>query len=187
LDDAKGQPNVWVSLPLGDANDDPPPMHLLTNVKCLYEQLEMPYCVTYFMANAIFYCGFKLEARDVASQASLLAPLNMNTQLECLKSYLLNLVPLIGGHTIYGKRCAGNNKRKRQITWTDLFTDLTPYPTLVVPVRKSSGRMTHAFCVVDDLIFDSSAPYVLKLTEESVNTFCCFDSDFVNDIFTPRH
>jgi hypothetical protein len=27
----------------------------------------------------------------------------------------------------------------------------------------------HAFCVVDDLIFDSSTPYALKLTMDSVN------------------
>ena len=169
LEDAKSQPNTWVSLPLGDPGDDPPPDYLTTKVKCLYEQLEKPYCVTYCLASALFYCGFDHEARRLATQASLLAPCNMSCQIEIIQSFLPNLVPLIGGCTIYGKRCAGNNKRKRPITWKDLFTDLTPYPTLVVPVKKLNGKMTHAFCVVDDLIFDSSASHALKLKEESVS------------------
>ena len=168
LEDAKKKPNVWVSLPLGDSCDEAAPPHLSTKVKCLYEQLDKPYCVTYCMANALYYCGFHLEARDLAAQASLLAPLNMSAQLECLKNFLPNLVPLIGGVTIYGKRCAGNNKRKRSITWNDLFHDITPFPTLVVPTRGENATMTHAFCVVDDLIFDSCTPYALKLQMESV-------------------
>ena len=169
VEDAKKQPNVWVSLPLGDPCDDPPPVNLITKIKCLYEQLDKPYCITYCMASALFYCDFQKEAGYLAAQASLLAPLHMNAQLECLKSFLPNLVPLIGGATIYGKRCAGNNKKKRSITWNDLFTDITPYPTLVIPSRQDNGRMTHAFCVVDDLIFDSCASNALKLKMESVN------------------
>jgi hypothetical protein len=168
LEDAKNQPNVWVSLPLGDAYDEPAPPHLITKVKCLYEQLEQPYCVTYCMANALFYCGFDLEARDLAAQAPLLAHLNMAAQLESMKGFLPNLVPLIGGVTIHGKRCA-NNKKKRSFTWSDLLSNITPYPTLVVPTKLGNGRMTHAFCVVDDLIFDSCTPYALKLKMESVN------------------
>jgi len=169
LEDAKKEPNVWVSLPLGDPCDDPPPANLITKVKCLYEQLDKPYCVTYCMASALFYCGFGDKAQDLASQASLLAPLHMKAQLECLKCFLPSLVPFIGGATIYGKRCAGNNKNKRPITWNDLFTDITPYPTLVVPTRQDNGKMTHAFCVVDDLIFDSCFSHALKLKMESVN------------------
>ena len=121
------------------------------------------------MANTLFYCGFDLEAGDLAAQAPLLAPLNMNLQLENMKTFLPNLVPLIGGVTIHGKRCGGNNKKKRPITWTDLFTDLSPYPTLVVPIRTDTGKMTHAFCVVDNLIFDSTTPHALKLKMDSVN------------------
>ena len=64
--------------------------------------------------------------------------------------------------------------------WNDLFTNITPYPTLVVPVTKS-GRMNHAFCVVDDLIFDSSTPYALPLRMESVSWI--FDGEEV-DIYT---
>jgi hypothetical protein len=121
------------------------------------------------VARALFYCGFTEEARELAKQAPDLAKLNMKTQVESLRSFMGNLVPPIGGPTVYGKRVAGNKKMKRPITWTDLFSDITPYPTLVIPAKKTSGRMTHAFCVVDDLIFDSSATHALKLQMESVN------------------
>jgi len=63
VEDAKKQPNVWVSLPLGDPCDDPPPVNLITKIKCLYEQLDKPYCITYCMASALFYCDFQKEAR----------------------------------------------------------------------------------------------------------------------------
>ena len=131
------------------------------------------------MVNALFYCGFDLEARDLAAQAPLLAHLNMAAQLESMKGFLPNLVPLICGVTIHGKRCA-NNKKKRLFTWSDLLSNITPYPTLVVPTKLGNGRMTHAFCVVDDLIFDSCTPYALKLKMESVNWI--FNNDPV-DIF----
>ena len=38
--------------------------------------------------------------------------------------------------------------------------------------------MTHAFCVVDDLLFDSICPYALKLTMDSVKWI--FNDEEVN-------
>ena len=35
--------------------------------------------------------------------------------------------------------------------------------------KVKNGHMTHAFCLVDDLIFDSSASHALKLQMESIN------------------
>jgi len=169
LQDARNNPDTWISPPIGDPWDDPPPQCITTKVKCLYEQLDNHYCITYCVASALFYCGFTEEARELAQQAPDLAKLHMKTQVESLRSFMGNLVPPIGGPTVYGKRVAGNKKMKRPITWTDLFSDITPYPTLVIPAKKTSGRMTHAFCVVDDLIFDSSATHALKLQMESVN------------------
>ena len=168
LNNARSVPNNWVSLPLGSSCDQLPPVHLTTTVKCLYEQLDSPYCVTYCMASALFYCGFVKEARRLAAQASLLAPLHRMAQIESLRTFMPNLVPSIGGPTVFGKRCMGNNKKKRNITWSDLFETITPYPTLVVPVTED-GKMNHAFCIVDDLIFDSSVPHALKLVMSSVD------------------
>ena len=53
------------------------------------------------------------------------------------------------------------------MTWEVLFADLTPYPTIVIPIQ-ADGTVRHAFCVVDNLIFDSLTPFALKLKRESV-------------------
>ena len=53
------------------------------------------------------------------------------------------------------------------MAWEDLFVDLMPYPTIIIPTLLD-GTMTHAFCVVDDLIFDSITPFALQLKMESV-------------------
>jgi hypothetical protein len=70
LEDARSKPNTWITLPLGDPGDDPPPEYLTTKVKCLYEQLEKSYCVTYCVASALFYCGFDQEARKTRGSSS---------------------------------------------------------------------------------------------------------------------
>ena len=69
---------------------------------------------------------------------------------------------------IYGRRVKGYGKFRRKLTWDDVFTNVTPYPTLIFPIT-SSGRTGHAICVVDDLIFDSITDSALRLCEESVN------------------
>ena len=53
------------------------------------------------------------------------------------------------------------------MAWEKLFVDLLPYPTIIIPTLLD-GTMTHAFCVVDDLIFDSITPFALQLKMESV-------------------
>ena len=53
------------------------------------------------------------------------------------------------------------------MAWENLFVDLVPFPTIIIPTLLD-GTMTHAFCVVDDLIFDSITPFALKLKMESV-------------------
>jgi len=166
IEDAKQKPNEWVTPPLGDPWDDPPPVALLTDVKTLYEQLGNPYCLTYCMASAIFYCGFTSQAKILCEAAKVLSTLNMNKQLNGLRGLMEHLVPAIGVPTIYGKRT--QRKTKRIITWNVLFTDITPYPTLVIPALPN-GKMSHAICIVDDLIFDSGATHALKLKKESID------------------
>ena len=110
---------------------------------------------------------FFTEAIELSKQAITFSYLSMNTAIEGLRGLMPNLVPPIGGVTIYGKRCNGNNKCIRPFTLEHLFSDITPYPTLVIPVT-GGGRMTHCFTVVDDLIFDSISPFALRLCMESI-------------------
>jgi len=80
---------------------------------------------------------------------------------------MLNLVPEIGLPTLYGKRTKRHSRTLRKITWELLLTELTTYPTIVIPARPN-GIKRHAFCVVDDLIFDSTTPKALKLEMDSI-------------------
>lgn len=77
-------------------------------------------------------------------------------------------VPWIGAATRYGVRTKGSKRVKRTLTWKDLMTKFTPYPTIIIPTMGNT-EIRHAFCVVDDLIFDSTTLYTMKLTMESVN------------------
>lgn len=176
INEAKKKPNTWVSPTIGDPWDGPPPAHLTTKVKTLYEQLNDPFCLSYSLASCLFYCGFRSAAEWLYSGAKELAQQMMIPQIDTIVEFMPNNAPAIGKATYYEKRPSGNHRSKRPMTWNDLFTDITPYPTLVIPVR-SNGRMNHAFCVVDDLIFDASTPYALKLTMESVRWI--FDDDDV--------
>ena len=59
-------------------------------------------------------------------------------------------------------------KKARHLSWDMLFSEIVPHPTIVIPLL-ADGTHSHAFCVVDDLIFDSSFPFALKLQKESVD------------------
>ncbi len=165
--EALTSPDTWVAPPIGDPCIRPPPSELTTSVKLLYEQLGNHFCLTYSFASALWYCGFRDEAIELSKQARPLSCLSMNVAIAGLRSLMTNLVPAIGLPTVLGKRCNGNNKRKRPFTWDHLFSDITPYPTLVIPVT-ATGRMTHCFTVVDDLLFDSISPYALKLRQDTI-------------------
>ena len=57
-------------------------------------------------------------------------------------------------------------KQKAKLFVETICPQLTPYPTVVIPMGKD-GSISHAVCVVDDLIFDSTQRSALKLTHKS--------------------
>jgi hypothetical protein len=93
--------------------------------------------------------------------------MHFDDALSKLGGLMPHLVPEIGGMTIFGVRSKKCGRPLRKIDWDILFNDLTPHPTIVIPV-VDDGTMSHVFCVVDDLIFDSIAPQALKLQKEAV-------------------
>jgi hypothetical protein len=165
--DAKENPNVWVGPPIGDPFDRIPPDEIRTNVRTLFEQLNKPYCLTYSLASCLYYCGFDWQARILASQAMHFSKLHFDRALLDLKNFMENLCPLIGRPTLFGRRTKRHGKLRRELSWEMLFEDFVPYPTLIIPVMPD-GSMSHAFCVVDDLIFDSITKYTLKLRKDAV-------------------
>ena len=60
----------------------------------------------------------------------------------------------------------------------DLLSNPSPHPTIVIP-RGKDLSVTHAFCVIDDLIFDSTQKFALELCQKSINWICgdcgCYD------------
>jgi hypothetical protein len=151
----------------GDPGCGNAPIELCTKVLTIYQQHNQYYCITYSLASALFYCGFEEAAKVLAAQAPDLALGDYDTGLFKLKEFMLNLVPLIGRATIYQKKTKRSDKKRRIMTWDNLINEKTIYPTLVIVSSEERGS-NHAFCVVDDLIFDSTTPRALKLKMESI-------------------
>ena len=167
VEKATRSPDRWVGPTIADSGEAVAPPELCTNVPTIYQQHNRPFCLTYSLASALFYCGFKDEAQCLAEGAEPISTLDFDAQNAVLMSFMRNLVPLIGRPMLFGIRTKSPSRIKRNLTWEELFTEFTIYPTIVVPIQPN-GICTHAFCVVDDLIFDSITTHALKLREESV-------------------
>ena len=179
---AREEPGTWIAPPIGDPSDRIAPDHIRSKVSVLYEQHNNPFCLTYCMSSALWYCGFREQAKLLSTQAKVFATLHYNAAINGLLGFMSNLAPTIGRPTIYGRRVKGNGKFRRKLTWDDVFTNVTPYPTLIFPIT-SSGRTGHAICVVDDLIFDSITDSALRLCEESVNWIFNDEQVDINEAF----
>ena len=165
---ARKHASIWVGCSVGDARDDCfPPKDVTTKVPLLYPQHNESYCLTHSLASALFYCGFKEEASILVSQDKIFSTFHFDEAISNLLGLMENLVPTIGRATIFGRRTKTHDRKLRELSFDSLYKNLTPYPTLIIPVT-SDGLMSHAICAVDDLLFDSIASCALKLNEESL-------------------
>jgi hypothetical protein len=165
---ARHRPGQWVGCSLGAPGDGDAPDYLVTSVPTIYQQHGRSFCLTYSLASALFYCGFKEPAYCLAQQAEIFSVLDIDLALFRLKAFMLDIVPEIGKPTLYGRRSVQSRGAPRRVlSWEELFDSPVPYPTIVIPVLPN-GTLSHALCVVDDLIFDSTTPFALKLQRESV-------------------
>ena len=57
-----------------------------------------------------------------------------------------------------------------------------PYPTVVIP-QGADGAISHAICVIDDLIFDTTQEYALKCTRNSLSWICNCGSQGFEDVY----
>lgn len=164
---ARKYAGTWVGPSIGDAGNGTAPDYLNTIEKTIYQQHGNRYCLAYSLASALFYCEFPLAAEWIATAAQPISELSHDQAISKIRELMANAIPQIGLATLYGFRTKTSCRIKRKMTWEKLFTEITPFPTLVIP-SLPNGATTHAFCVVDDLIFDSITPYALKLCAESV-------------------
>ena len=87
-----------------------------------------------------------------------------------MRNFAEKFIPAIGRYQVFNQR-SGHNSKINKLTIEDLVNEKTIYPTVVIPIGKD-GSVNHAFCVVDDLIFDSTQTHALKLTSKSIDWIC---------------
>ena len=162
---ARKYANVWVGNTPGAPGDgNSAPAYLSTKIATIYQQHSNRFCLTYSLASALFYCGFKDESSVLSSLANTFSMFHFEQAIETLVDFMPSLVPQLGRPTIYQRRT--KSRILRRLTIDDVINDLSPYPTLIIPF-VADGNVSHALCVVDDLIFDSITPFALKLQRES--------------------
>ena len=164
---AKELPDEWVGPRIGDSRESVAPQCLNTKIVCLHQQHENGYCLTFSLASALFYCGFRLASEGLAGQAERISQMHFEGAILEIRRIMEEIVPIVGRPTVYGRRTKTSKRTTRHMTWEDLLLSVTPFPTVVIPI-STSIQATHSFCVVDDLIFDSTTPRALKLCFESV-------------------
>ena len=167
---ARDFPNKWVGPSLGDTGFGEAPYYLRTGVVTIHQQHSNPYCLSYSLASALFYCDsqlFRVPSEGLIQLGTMIADKHFDAQIQQIIDYMETHVPLIGRPTLFGRRTKTHSRKLREMTWDDLFLNVTPFPTIVIP-KLPSGQATHAFCVVDDLIFDSTSANALKLCHDSV-------------------
>lgn len=166
LELARANAGVFTVPASGDPGDGEAPEELTTRVTTIFQQHNNRYCLTYSLASALFYCGYRDQATIFYHQAETLSNLNFEMSLKGIRSLMEMFIPEIGKPTVFGRKIKRSSRLRRRITCEELVLNKTRYPTVVIP-RMSDGTRRHAFCVVDDLIFDSITPFALKLKLES--------------------
>ena len=158
-------PGKWVTVPLGASRFDTAPPELLTNVECKYQQKEDEYCLVYALASALYYVGMEESAEKIVSIATSTTNMDPLNQVDVVKAYMVEYAPSIGAYQAFGQL---KKRKKTKLKFDDIIKNKTQYPTIVIPVGGDSST-NHAVCVVDDLVFDSTQKFALKLKLASFN------------------
>ena len=164
-------PNKWFSVPLGAASDDVAPKHLTCKVVVQYPQDNLDACAFYSLGSALAYCGLAYQGRRMLDVGDSAMHLPAEVQLERLLLGMQEHCPQLGNGQVFNSRRKHTKNKRAKITIEELVNVKTPFPTVVVPLG-SRGFTAHAITVVDDLIFDSTQKWALKLCGESLDWIC---------------
>ena len=145
----------------------PPPPQFRTDVPVAYPQGKRDHCLFLCLASALHYMGMEEEAEDLSEWAFKASETSGSVGIQLLKSFMKASAPSIAIPTIFN---VSHKKRKRPMNPKDLM-NFTPYPTVIIP-QGADGSISHAVCVIDDLIFDTSQPYALKCSIGSMGWIC---------------
>jgi hypothetical protein len=174
------KPREWHRVVVGEqrADEKPPPNNYVTKIMVPYPQGKRDRCLFLCLASALDYMGLKAEAFKLSEMASKGESLPGKDGIRVLTACMKKCAPSLAIPTIFQE---SQKKRKRIMTPEDL-EDYNPYPTVVIPFGKD-GSISHAICVIDDLIFDTTQAFALKCTRQSINWICNCGSQGFEDIY----
>jgi hypothetical protein len=161
-------PNIWYPVPAGKCNPNDAPSSLKTKVLVRFQQHDQDYCLLHSFANALDYIGMSLEARIIAKNIKReIKDRSLDSGLDLIKLLVSEHVPSLANYETFGMLAKKKKKStNRHLSIEQLCREKTPYPTIVIP-SGNDGSVNHAVCVVDDLVFDSTQNYALKLKKGS--------------------
>ena len=169
------KPFTWWPVVIGQHREEDelaPESLVVKQVYLKYPQNDSDYCLTKGMASCLFYCGEKVAAEELSRLGSQFVYMTKPVAVEKLRERMKVLLPCIGDCEILSKNAKRKkNGNKKGMSITDLIETKTSFPTLVIP-HGEDGSNNHAIVVIDDLIFDSTQTYALKLCRESLDWIC---------------
>ena len=170
-------PRLWIHVPIGDAReeDDKADDNLLSKVRVKYHQFSFDLCLIKGLASGLLYMDLHHEASCLINKCNMPVDPGLCHLVKKVKKHMLDYAKPIGIGIDYNSTKQfgklSKRKRERKITLEEIIKEKSPYPYLVIPMGKDDG-VNHAVCVVDDLIFDSTQHFVLKLCHESFDWIC---------------
>jgi hypothetical protein len=142
---------------------------LSTSIKVKYQQGDWNQCLFKATASALHYCG----QTDAASYLSNVAPsvqyLPREQAILSLRDHMIKHVPEIGGVAAFNQH--QKRRKTNRLTIDGLIESKTRFLTLVIP-RANDGSASHAVVVVDDIIFDATQIWAIKLCKEGLDWIC---------------
>jgi hypothetical protein len=160
----------WWPMVVGNAreqDDRAPSALLVSGIRVFYQQFERDQCLMMGVASCLHYCGLKSEAVVIALRARRYEEIALIEMRKDMK----RLVPCIGECVTFNSATSKKKTIKRKLSIPDLIKKRTRFPTVVIPFERD-GSNNHSFVVVDNLIFDSTQPCVMKLCLESLDWIC---------------
>jgi len=181
------RPRQWIPVPIGDGSKRRAPVELLTDVPLKYVQKEQEsLCLYYSLASVLHYLGWRRAARDVCKLGMDSQHLPGKDQVGTLLAHLQASVPQFGRTVKYNK--ATSSKGTRVLDLEDLIRNKTTRPLVLIPLA-CDGQVSHAVCIIDDLVFDSTQQRAMKLIMDSLHWSCgrCgFESVWEAYLLTPH-
>ena len=169
------KPNTWWPVVIGSHRKEAttaPESLLVKEIFMKYPQHDLDHCLTKGMASCLFYCGERDVAQTLSRLGRQFVHLTKHVAIQYLRTKMKEMLPCIGDVLILtGKAKPKKKGDKTGISIQQLIDDKTRFPTLVIPYGKD-GSNNHAIVIVDDLIFDSTQLYPLKLCRESLDWIC---------------